>query len=186
MTIADTPLLLVIAGAPATGKTTLSRLLADRLCLPVVNRDAVKEGAFFTSGQVVRSGTPEAARTFELFYEVVDAHLRLGVSVIAETAFRPDFGAVDELLSRQGSARLRLVRCETAGESWFDRFQARPPRVGHLDPEFAANVLAGGGPDASVYRLELPGVPTLVVDTSDGYHPGLDDLVAFAAPRADA
>lgn len=37
------PMLVVVTGAPASGKTTLGRLLAVALCLPLLSLDRVKE-----------------------------------------------------------------------------------------------------------------------------------------------
>ena len=176
----DEPLLLVISGPPGSGKTTLSRVIGDRLGLPVLCRDGIKEGVVFTTGELVSHGTPRAAELFGVFYELLDAYLARGVSVIAEAAFRADI-APDELLSRQSAARLRMVRCTTGGAVWFDRFRARAPRPGHVDDEFVRRTLAAGGPDPTPYLIELPGVPTLEVDTTVELAPEIDAILEFVA-----
>ena len=125
-------------------------------------------------------GTPRAAALFDLFYEFVDAYLQRRVSVIAEAAFRSDMAAT-ELLGRQDLARLKLIRCATSGTAWFDRFRSRGSRPGHVDDEFVRRTLASGGPNSATYQLDLAGVPTLDVDTTSGYEPELETIVAFAA-----
>lgn len=172
------PLLLVIAGPPGSGKTTLSRTIGDAVGLPVVCRDAIKEGVAFTTGHVVRSGTPEAAALFGLFYELVDDFLARGISLIAEAAFRGDI-APRELALRAATAQLRLIRCAAPPDVCFRRFVERAPRPGHRDRDFAERTRAAGGPDAPTYWLELPGVPTLEVDTTAGYDPTVDTIVDF-------
>lgn len=43
------PLLVVISGAPGSGKTIMARVLSERLHLPVVNRDLIKTGLHVTA-----------------------------------------------------------------------------------------------------------------------------------------
>ena len=43
-------LLIIINGAPCTGKTTLGRKLAKQLCLPFLSKDGIKEVLFDTLG----------------------------------------------------------------------------------------------------------------------------------------
>lgn len=171
------PLLLVVAGPPATGKTSLSRRLGDALALPVVCRDAIKEGVAHTTGCVVHSGTAEAAQLFDVFYEVVDKLLDRGVSHIAEAAFRADI-AGSELAERQRRAELKLIRCVAPAEVWFERFRARGERPGHRDADFVARTLAAGGPDSAPYLIEVAGAPTLDVDTASDV-PDIDDILRF-------
>lgn len=174
------PLLLVVAGPPGSGKTTLSRTIGDRLGLPVLCRDGIKEGVVFTTGELVSHGTPRAGGLFDLYYELLDAYLVRGISVVAEAAFRSDI-APAELFGRTEVARLKLIRCTTSGTVWFDRFRSRGSRPGHVDDEFVRRTLASGGPSSAAYRVELPGMPVLDVDTTSGYEPELDAIVSFAA-----
>ena len=44
------PVLVIVTGAPGSGKTTLSRELSARLRVPCLARDDIRTGLFFTAG----------------------------------------------------------------------------------------------------------------------------------------
>lgn len=82
------PVLILISGAPAAGKTVLARRLAEALPVPVIQRDAIKETLFDTLGVGDREWSKKlGAASFALFYLTVETILKAGRSVIAETAF---------------------------------------------------------------------------------------------------
>ncbi|MFI7638544.1 AAA family ATPase [Nonomuraea sp. NPDC049400] len=74
-------MLIVIGGLPATGKTTLSRLLATRLGAVHVRIDTIEQA-------IVRSGLarrPVGPAGYIVGYALAEEHLRQGLSVIAES-----------------------------------------------------------------------------------------------------
>lgn len=76
------PLLVVLAGLPGTGKTTLSRLLAGRLQAVYLRTDAIV-------GPMLRSGLTEdaerAARVgYDIASDVATENLRNGVPVVVD------------------------------------------------------------------------------------------------------
>jgi 2-phosphoglycerate kinase len=44
------PALILVSGAPGTGKTTVANALATRLQIPTVSKDAIKESLFESLG----------------------------------------------------------------------------------------------------------------------------------------
>ncbi len=73
--------LIVIGGLPATGKTTLSRLLAARIGGVHVRIDTIEQA-------IVRSGLarhPIGAAGYVVGYALAEEHLRQGLTVIAES-----------------------------------------------------------------------------------------------------
>ncbi|MGR6923857.1 AAA family ATPase [[Actinomadura] parvosata] len=74
-------MLIVIGGLPATGKTTLSRLLAGRLGAVHVRIDTIEQA-------IVRSGLasqPLGPAGYAVGYALAEDHLRQGFTVIAES-----------------------------------------------------------------------------------------------------
>lgn len=84
------PVLIVVSGPPGAGKTTVAEALADRLELPLLAKDAIKEllaDALGVAGNRAASQRLGGA-TFALQFHVLGELLSRGVSTIAEGNFR--------------------------------------------------------------------------------------------------
>lgn len=74
-------MLIVMGGLPATGKTTLARLLAARIGAVHLRVDTIEQA-------IVRSGLarhPVGAAGYVVGYALAEEHLRQGLTVIAES-----------------------------------------------------------------------------------------------------
>lgn len=168
------PLLLVVTGPPASGKTSIARDLAERLRVPFVSKDMFKETLYEQLGsgdelepQIERAG-------LELLYRVVEAQLSAGVSVMAESNFDADsdLGPLRRL-QREHDARLVQVYCtrekEQLLEHFVERIEEGDRHPGHGDePEDAPEVerkLEEGVWDP----LDLPGELMEVDRDADGF-----------------
>lgn len=163
------PALIVVAGRPGAGKTTLAHALAQAVRCPAICRDEIKEGLGEPRGDDVQRHATEA------FFDAVALLLSRGVTVVAEAAFQHKVWA-PRLEPLRALACVRLVLCqpgpEIADARQVTRMVADPARA-RFHPEGTGS-----------YDPPHLDVPTLRVDTSDGYRPAFDAIVEFAQGQA--
>lgn len=171
------PTLIIVSGPAGSGKTTLAHRLAAEVGCPALVRDEIKEGMVRTvPGYVAALSDPLSLRTYQLFFDTIALWLRADVTLVAEAAFQHQlwWGGLEPLV---GLADLRVVRCEVDPRINRDRMQRRrveqASRAAHADEAH----LAGQNP-AAFTAIAVP-APTLDVDTSDGYRPGLAQIASF-------
>jgi predicted kinase len=178
-----TPTLVVVGGPPASGKTQLVHTIARAIPCPAICRDEIKEGMVHAGGGDFEpaAGDRLTRRTLPTFFEALRVLLAAGVTVVAEAAFqdhvwRPGL----EPLSEQ--ARLRIVHCTVDAAVAWERATQRAPRTAHPDGAHLNDPETWRQWFASFERVAIP-APSMVVDTTDGYAPGLDEIVAFVNRR---
>jgi predicted kinase len=168
--------LVIVAGAPGVGKTTLAHELGSALALPVITKDDVKEALaepFATGDREWSKQLGSAA--YSVYFVIAERILSAGHGLVIESNFRR--GISDQPLRHLATlAPTTVIVCRTpkARERYAERAVKGRHRV-HVD----SAVLDEWDGDDAIFQIDI-GTPRLVVDTSDGYVPGLDEIVAFA------
>ncbi|WP_020576693.1 AAA family ATPase [Actinopolymorpha alba] len=174
------PTLIVVSGPPGSGKTTLAHEIARAVGCPAICRDEIKEGMVHANpGFTPCPGDPLTMRTLSTFFDVLRLLLSAGATVVAEAAFQ-DRVWRQGLEPLTGLAEVRIIQCVVDAEVAYARITRRiednPVRKAHVDEGLK---LAGRVERHNAFvHLSLP-VPTMRVEATDGYQPGLADIVAF-------
>lgn len=168
------PTLIVVTGRPGSGKSTLVPLLAQAIRCPAVSRDEIKEGLVNMLGRDCALDVEVAKAANEAFFGTIRLLLGRKVTLIAEAAFQPRLWS-PRLEELKAIADVRIVVCtveaELARTRHVERTAADPTRERYHDV----------GPLSETYDPPRLEVPTLMVDTSNGYVPGFEAIVAFAS-----
>jgi predicted kinase len=179
------PLLIVVAGRPGAGKTSLAHALARAVRCPAICRDEIKEGFVNTIGRKGQPGDIAERGVYETFFDTVTLLLNRRVTLVAEAAFQHKLWA-PKLEPLREIARVRIVVCTVdpalARSRHVERGLADPARERfHHDRAMHAD---REGRELPIGEYDPPriDVPTLTVDTSDGYR----DLGVGAGVRCRA
>jgi predicted kinase len=172
----SSPTLVIVSGPAGSGKTTLAHRLAAMIGCPALCRDEIKEGMVAaTPGFVPGPSDSLTVRSYGLFFATIRLFLEHGVTHVAEAAFQ-HANWMRGLEPLQPLATLRIVRCQV--EPTIARARAEQRRR-----EQATRVAHDDSGHFTVERSFEPihlDVPTLDVDTANGYRPDLAAIAAFA------
>jgi len=177
------PLLIVITGQPASGKSTLAHLLAKELKCPLISRDELKEGYINTLGANLKnSDNPDALHIYNTFFEVINLLISKGISIIIEAAFQDKLWK-PKLSHLTDKVQMKIIICNTpsAKARFIDRLQSDPSR----DKFHGDNsVKDRGGLLTDSYDPPKMNVPTLEVDTTENYNPDINQIIRFIKQKA--
>jgi len=175
----EKPLLIVVTGRPASGKTSLAHLLAMEIKCPLISRDELKEG-YVNTMRLAHHQLNEKVNSdiYKTFFEVIDLLISKKISVVIEAAFQHKLW--EPLLAKfLNRAEIRIIICKIPLEIAKERFSRRlldqPERKKyHDDTAIDHTVLL----TEDYEMINLP-LPTLEVDTSDKYSPDLKRIESF-------
>jgi len=165
------PVLVIVHGLPATGKTTIAQRLAADVRLPLASKDMFKETLFDTLGWRDRAWSQQLSRaSITLLFRFMETQLWADCSCIVECNFAPALATPEfqALRERHPFTPIQIV-CRCNGTVLVEGFKRRAQRgerhVGHMDhaiyAELAPLLLRGTTAPLSI------GGHVIDIDTTD-------------------
>ena len=155
---------ILVNGVPASGKSTVSRAVARRLCLPLMTLDTVKEPMFHHIGKGDRDHNRKLGRaSYEIIFAVIgDWPADATVVIDAWFGFQPP-DVLERHLSTAGIAHTAELWCHASGPVLAERYLSRAATrsAGHPGPEYVPELLA-----LNARAMPIGRGPCLHVDTT--------------------
>ena len=176
---ADKPLLVVVSGPPAAGKTTVARTVAAHLRVPLLAKDTIKEALFDGLGTGDLAWSQRlGVGTYLAMLALAEDSVAAGASLILEANFARS-GEVETRLAAL-PARFVQIHCSAPLKVLLERYGRRQRHPGHVDAQRIAalrDAVESGRHDP----LDLPG-ETVRLDTSVAIE--LGDVLARLSSRS--
>jgi len=165
------PLLIIVTGRPAAGKSAIAQWLAEELKVPWVSKDSVREVLFEQLGWQDRPWAQKLGiASLELMFYFAQAQFQSGGSLILDNAFDPTPSTLRfQALQQQYNLNIIQIICNSDKDTLFERFVARSQsgqrHPGHGDEAVLDSLRRHLAQERSP-QMELEGA-VINVDTTD-------------------
>ena len=178
------PLLIIITGRPASGKSTLAETLAKEINCPLISRDTLKAGYINTIGvEHEHLDNSAAMDVYDAFFEVIGLLISKKISVIVEAAFQNHLWQ-PQLLLLQDVADMRIIICDITPDLAKTRFADRRLNDPTRDRFHGDSLLVEkGGIHTDTFEHLNMDAPILKVDTTGHYMPDVQQILDFINKR---
>jgi predicted kinase len=174
--------IVIVSGPPASGKTHVADVLANRLALPLIAKDSIKEVLYDSLGTGDVAWSQRLGRAaLAVLYQALEAQLRARRPVVVEANFAVEHArpVLRELQERCPFAPLE-IHCTARDGVLIDRYTVRAGsrHAGHLD-ELRVEEITSAIAERLNRPLEL-NEQLMVLDTSQLESVDLEPVVEAA------
>jgi predicted kinase len=121
------PVIIIITGRPAAGKSTLAKWLSKELQISVVSKDSIREELFERLGWKDREWAQLLGKaSVDMMFYFAKAELAVGHSIIMDNTFNPILSVprFNDLKNQYKADSIQII-CNTDNKTLFERFKAR-------------------------------------------------------------
>lgn len=154
--------LIIITGAPGSGKTTLAKRIGGELGVVTFCRDEIKERMYDALPEYDQALSKTlGAATYPILYGIAKECLSKGISCVVESNFRRGLSEIEllEILKVAGADLIQIwcnVPAEVARGRSLKRWESAERHPGHQDHIWLSkNDITSF--ESEKYRLEMPG-----------------------------
>jgi adenylate kinase family enzyme len=168
--------IIYVSGAPGSGKTTLAKLLSEQLYIPHVASDLIQGGI-----ELTEPGHDRRAAVTSVFIPLMIDMAQKKISFIVDQALQKDIAKsiIDELTPYATVLYVHVQTKDPIGR-YIYRIETSdlPDIIRRREPLLKRAQFHKENLSNTQNPIDL-GVPRLIVNTDDGFNPGLDEIIAF-------
>lgn len=171
------PIIVYVSGAPGSGKTTLAKLLSEQLYLPHVSSDLIHGGVAFTQPDHDRKQT-----LLNVFVPTIIDIAQRGISIVVDQVLQK--GASEAHIIDKLRPHATIINIHTQTSDPIGRYSARikNSKIPSIIERREHLLSLAAAHKEKLERTNNPldlGVPSMTVNTDDGYSPAIGEIVDF-------